>query len=614
MMRRRPLRVALTTVTALVAAGTLSVLTATDAFAHGTPTAPGSRSYLCYQDAHWTGGDLQPRNPACAAAVDLGGKQPLWDWFGVLRSDGAGRMAGFIPDGQLCSGGNTKYAGLDLARADWPATRLTAGAASTVHYAAWAPHPGQLRLFVTRDGYDPTKPLAWSDLEAAPFSTFNETTPNGTGEYSWDVTWPQNKTGRHVVYSVWARTDSQETFYGCSDVVFDGGNGEVIGTDGSTPPTTTPPTTTPPTSAATTPPPTTAPASSCVAQVSVGTPWPNGYQGTVTVLDNDSAVNPWKVTFTLPSGTTVQNGWNATVTQSGTTVTAAAPSWNPALGTGGEVQIGFIANGSASPAPSDVRLNGTACSGPGAPGTPPPTTPPTTAPPTTSTPPETGAVTDGFETQTGSTPAGPWTVVSPDCSGAGRAVVDRTVAHSGAASLRVDGGGGYCDHVFARLGTDLRTLGGSTVYARTYVRHATALPTGHVTMLAMNDAADGDRAVRVGGQGQALQWNRQSDDATLPAQSPAGIAQSRPLPTGTWQCVEIAVNGGAGTADTWLNGTPVPGLHADGTPTQDVDGQWYAKAWHPTLTSLALGWESYSGATDTVWYDDVAVSSSRIGC
>ena len=666
MYRRRSVRAVVTGVIAAVAAGTLSVLTATNAFAHGTPTAPGSRGYLCYTDAHWTGGDLDPRNAACKAAVDLGGKQPLWDWFGTLRSDGGGRMAGFIPDGQLCSGGNTKYAGLDLPRADWPATRLTSGGKSTVHYAAWAAHPGQMRLFVTKDGYDPTKALTWNDLESVPFSTWNETVPNGTGEYYWDVTWPTGKTGRHIVYSVWARTDSQETFYGCSDVLFDGGNGEVVGmgtsTSTTTPPpvtTTTPPpvtTTTPPPVTTTTPPPvtttpppvttTSAPpttgSSTCQAQVSTGTPWSGGYQGSVTVLNNGAALNPWKVTFALPAGTTLVNGWNATVTQSGTTVTAAAPSWNTALGTGKEVSVGFVANGSATPPPSNVQLNGIACSGAGTtptttpttptttpttpspststpttPTTPTPTTPsPTTPSPTTSsptTPPGGSALSDGFETQTGATLSGPWKLNQPDCSGTGTVAVDRTVAHSGSASLKVTGGGGYCDHVFAQLTTDLRTVG-TSVYARMYVRHTTALPTGHVTMAAFNDANDGNRAVRIGGQGQALQWNRQSDDATLPAQSPNGIAQSRPLPTGSWQCLEVAVNQSAGTADTWLNGTLVPGLHADGVATTDIDGQWYNKAWRPALTSFGLGWESYSGATDTLWYDDVAISNTRIGC
>ena len=34
---------------------------------------------------------------------------------------------------------------------------------------------------------------------------------------------PAGKTGRHIIYSVWTRSDSAETFYNCSDVVFDGG-------------------------------------------------------------------------------------------------------------------------------------------------------------------------------------------------------------------------------------------------------------------------------------------------------------------------------------------------------------------------------------------------------
>jgi predicted carbohydrate-binding protein with CBM5 and CBM33 domain len=207
----------------------LGVVQAGSAQAHGSHTTPGSRSFLCYTDGRWTGGDLDPRNPACRAAVAKGGKQPLWDWFGVLRSDGAGRTKGFIPDGALCGGGATKFAGLDLPRKDWPVTHLSAGAKTTVRYRAWAAHPGTFRLFVTKDGYRPTKPLRWADLEDLPFSTWKETVPNGGGEYFWDVRWPAAKTGRHLVYSVWARSDSQETFYGCSDVVFDGGHGEVTG-------------------------------------------------------------------------------------------------------------------------------------------------------------------------------------------------------------------------------------------------------------------------------------------------------------------------------------------------------------------------------------------------
>nr|WP_258544752.1 hypothetical protein [Micromonospora provocatoris] len=56
------------------------------------------------------------------------------------------------------------------------------------------------------------------------------------------------------------------------------------------------------------------------------------------------------------------------------------------------------------------------------------------------------------------------------------------------------------------------------------------------------------------------------------------------------------------------------GLTADGVPTHDIDGQWYNRTWRPQLTDLKLGWESYGGSADTLWYDDVAMGSTRIGC
>ncbi|MEU8007087.1 hypothetical protein AB0B66_38495 [Catellatospora sp. NPDC049111] len=125
----------------------------------------------------------------------------------------------------------------------------------------------------------------------------------------------------------------------------------------------------------------------------------------------------------------------------------------------------------------------------------------------------------------------------------------------------------------------------------------------------------GNRDLRVGGQNAALQWNRQSDDATLPEQSPAGVAHSRPLPVDRWVCVEIRVDGPAGQVQTWTDGSEVAGLRADGVPTADVDRQWLSRAgWRPALTDLRLGWESYGEGADRLWFDDIAWGSSRIGC
>jgi hypothetical protein len=221
-----------------------------------------------------------------------------------------------------------------------------------------------------------------------------------------------------------------------------------------------------------------------------------------------------------------------------------------------------------------------------------------------------GAFCDGFETQTGSAPAGDWSLNFPNCQGAGTAVVDTATAHEGSRSIRVDGRAGYCNHVFV---STTRGVGGSALYARFYVRHTTAFPDAHVTFLAMKDTADGGRDLRMGGQNRALQWNRESDDATLPEQSPVGVSQSVPLSVNQWVCVEFGISGSE--LRTWVNGAEVVGLHADSTPTPDVDSQWLRRgSWRPALANFRFGWESYGNGDDTLWFDDVALAQTRVGC
>jgi hypothetical protein len=223
---------------------------------------------------------------------------------------------------------------------------------------------------------------------------------------------------------------------------------------------------------------------------------------------------------------------------------------------------------------------------------------------------------DGFENQTTSTPSGRWSIATPNCSGTGTATITTAQTHSGAKSLEIDGHGTYCNHVFADDTTDMAAAA-PTWYVRFWMKHTAPLPTNHTTFLALNDAAHGNTDLRLGAQNGALMWNRQSDDATLPDQSPAGVAQSVVLPTGAWECLEFSVDGSSGQIHTWYNGSPVPGLTEDGVPTANIDDQWLSgtgASWRPQLTDLKLGWENYSSGDDTLWFDDVALSTSRIGC
>lgn len=366
-----------------------------------------------------------------------------------------------------------------------------------------------------------------------------------------------------------------------------------------------------------------APAASAVCKVDEQVnQWTGGFVAQLQLTNYSTALSSWKLTWTFAGDQVITSSWNTQVTQVGSAVTAINTSSNGALPTNGVVQFGFQATYSgANAVPIDFALNGVSC-GDSSAVTPTPTSPvttPTAVVPTPTPTPIAGTscakavFCDGFESQTGATPTGVWQVSYPNCQGTGTVSVDKTVAHSGSTSIRVNGTDGYCNHVF--FGTSALATVGTDIYVRLFIRHTTALPVGHVAFAAMQDTNDGGNDLRLGGQNAALQWNRQSDDATLPAQSPVGVSMSMPLPINQWSCLEYEVNEAQGTMRTWLNGSEVAGLHLDGTPTPDVDAQWLSRAnWRPALTDLRLGWESYSGGADTLWFDDVAIGSQQIGC
>ncbi|WP_435588670.1 lytic polysaccharide monooxygenase [Micromonospora chalcea] len=177
---------------ALVALAAVAVtvpLAATPAGAHGAPTSPLSRAAACGPE-----GGGRARTPACRAAIAAGAAVREWDNIRVARVDGRDRER--IPDGELCSGGLSAYRGLDLPRADWPATTLTAGARHTFRYRTTIPHQGTFRFYVT------------------------------TGAYEMRGRLPADRTGRHIVYVIWQNSDTQDTYYSCSDVIFRAARGE----------------------------------------------------------------------------------------------------------------------------------------------------------------------------------------------------------------------------------------------------------------------------------------------------------------------------------------------------------------------------------------------------
>jgi cellulose 1,4-beta-cellobiosidase len=124
--------------------------------------------------------------------------------------------------------------------------------------------------------------------------------------------------------------------------------------------------------------------------------WSTGFTGTVNVTNlGDPISGGWNVTWDFPGNQHVTQGWSATISQSGTRVTAANPSWSPSLATNASANFGFNADYSGTnTAPTTFSLNGVACTGSTGPSSPPPSSPsspppssPSSPPPSSSSPP-----------------------------------------------------------------------------------------------------------------------------------------------------------------------------------------------------------------------------------
>lgn len=130
----------------------------------------------------------------------------------------------------------------------------------------------------------------------------------------------------------------------------------------------------------------------------------------------------------------------------------------------------------------------------------------------------------------------------------------------------------------------------------------------------MPDSSQGSgKHLRIGGQSKILMYNHESDDATLPDLSPQGIANSKAIPANKWQCLEYHLYPD-GTIATWLNNKPVRGLTYQPTKSKSYTNGWKNSSPKAKISGVYFGWESYSGDANTLWYDDIAISSKRIGC
>jgi hypothetical protein len=189
--------------------------------------------------------------------------------------------------------------------------------------------------------------------------------------------------------------------------------------------------------------------------------------------------------------------------------------------------------------------------------------------------------------------------------------VDSSQAHSGKNSVRVVGGdscGFYLVNTSAFAGA--KGLG-PQLYARFYARFSGAPTQGHNGFLSMSTGSD---HLRLGFQDAVIAWNAQSSDATLPDMDQQGTTLSAATTAARWSCIEFHIDETNGHIEFWLDGASVQGVSYDGGNVQGVNDQWFRSGpKSPVPVSFGLGWLGLNDQM-TVWFDDVALANSRIGC
>ncbi|MEW2318871.1 lytic polysaccharide monooxygenase auxiliary activity family 9 protein [Streptomyces bauhiniae] len=181
------------------------VLSTGGASGHGYTDLPVSRQKQCQNGSVTNCGDIQ------------------WEPQSV---EGPKGFPGAGPgDGQLCSGGNSRFGQLNAPKTPgggaWPTTRVTGGQSYTFRWQFTAMHAtSDFTYYVTKQGWNQNHALARSDLNLTPFLSvpYNGQRPPSTLSHSGTL--PKGLTGHHVILAVWNVADTANAFYACSDVTF----------------------------------------------------------------------------------------------------------------------------------------------------------------------------------------------------------------------------------------------------------------------------------------------------------------------------------------------------------------------------------------------------------
>lgn len=306
-----------------IAAALAGVLPAS-AGAHGDLASPPGRTTVCH---------LLNRDAAPCAAAWRANPQALYDWMEVNLGDVAGRHRARIPDGHLCSAGRDKYAAFDAPGAGWPATPIQPGRQAFA-YNAVAPHATRyFRVYLTHEGWDDAGALRWDDLELI----YDSGRRPAEARPTFDVDVPA-RTGHHVLYLVWQRSDSPEAFYSCADVRFSGDGPTVNAAPAPAAPDAG---VSHGTHAAPMPAATTSRQGDLRLKRTVTSDWGAGYCATVTVTNRAGRAVAWHATVAAPGR--ISSLWDAAGAKRRGRLHVRGPSYARTLPAGASTSFGWCA-------------------------------------------------------------------------------------------------------------------------------------------------------------------------------------------------------------------------------------------------------------------------------
>ncbi len=217
-----------------------------------------------------------------------------------------------------------------------------------------------------------------------------------------------------------------------------------------------------------------------------------------------------------------------------------------------------------------------------------------------------GAPPDGYDTFIG------WVANPTSPSGSESVAVGTEQKHGGSQALQVKGGSNPAQLVWKI------PQGHNKLYVRSWIylvdRQLGQNPgANHETLIALRDSVgQANSEIRFGEIKGVIGTNEVPTDDISPQQDQWGMGPV--VEKGKWVCLEVA----------FLGDSAYHELHAwaDGELVHEVTAadQWNNRSlssatWmQGRFVELVFGWHSFSSASNTVWFDDIVVSTAPVGC